>query len=78
MRFLNLNVSKSLKAGYQCAHISSIHACKAVRGGCLFPCTGCIQKKVIQLWHVIVRNYEVYERNICIFIKVRSSAVAVE
>ena len=35
MRFVNLNVSKSLKAPYQCANNSSIHAYK---GGFLSPC----------------------------------------
>ncbi len=37
MRFVNLNVSKSLKARYQCAHNSSIHAYKGGPGGFLSP-----------------------------------------
>ena len=33
-----LNISKNWKAHYQCVHNSSIHAYKAVQGGCLSRC----------------------------------------
>ena len=38
MRFVNLNVSKSLKARYQCAHNSSIYMHAYEGGRSLSPC----------------------------------------